>query len=228
MIELNLFKRVNSMTNKPHIFGPQFSTFVRSVMLCCEEKEIEYSIGLSLDNTTIERKGEAHFEIHPFGKFPALIDGKNRIFETASICRYLDEKYSGIALQSSNIDENTIVDQWSAAISTYIDKILVRDYLLEFAFPKGENGTIRMEVIAEVEPQVLQALNKLELLIENNDFICGKQYSIADALLTPMLDYLSFLPVKDRIFQSVPKLNNYIQRMQQRPSGVKVLTHQAK
>ena len=36
-----------------------------------------------------------------------------------------------------------------------------------------------MEVLAETESQVLQALNKLELLIENNDFICGKQYSIA-------------------------------------------------
>lgn len=70
-----------------------------------------------------------------------------------------------------------------------------------------------MEVLAETESQVLQALNKLELLIENNDFICEKQYSIAGVLLTPMLDYLFFLPVKDRIFQSVPKLNNYIQRM---------------
>ncbi|WP_366944189.1 glutathione S-transferase domain-containing protein [uncultured Psychromonas sp.] len=78
------------------------------------------------------------------------------------------------------------------------------------------NLSDQVKVLVEAEPQVLQALNKLELLIENNDFICGKQYSIADALLTPMLDYLFFLPVKDCIFQSIPKLNNYIQRMQQR------------
>jgi len=214
------------MINKPHIFGPQFSTFVRSVMLCCEEKGIEYSVGLSINNEIIERQSQAHYAVHPFGKFPALIDGTNKIFETASICRYLDEKYLGTTLQPANIDEKIKVDQWSAAISTYIDKILVRDYLLEFAFPKGEDGAIRIDIVTEAEPHVLQTLKKLELLIADNDFICGKQYSIADALLTPILDYLFTLPVKDRLFQSLSKLNHYIQRMQQRPSGVKVLTHQ--
>ena len=214
------------MSNQVHIFGPQFSTFVRSAMICCEEKNINYTVGLSFADKTIERKSEAHFEIHPFGKFPALIDGENKLFETASICRYLDEKYSGVSLQPRDVYEKALLDQWSAAISTYIDKVLVRDYLLEFAFPKGKDGTIRMEIIAEVEPQVINTLEKLESLIADNEFICGKQYSIADVLLTPILDYLFFLPVKDRIFQSTPKLNNYIQRMQQRPSGLKVLTHQ--
>lgn len=216
------------MSNHIHIFGLQFSTFCRSIMLCCEEKNIQYTIGLSVGDKAIEHKSEAHFELHPFGKFPVLIDGENKLFETATICRYLDEKYSGTPLQSTDINTKAKIDQWSAAISTYIDKALVRDYLLEFAFPKGKDGTIRMEVIAEAEPQVINTLEKLELLLSDNEFICGKQYSIADALLTPILDYLFFLPIKDRLFQSVPKLNHYIQRMQQRPSGVKVLTHKAK
>jgi len=221
----NSFKRDKPMLNKPHIFGPHFSTFVRSVMLCCEEKGIEYSVGFSINNDMIERKSDAHYELHPFGKFPVLIDGKSNVFETASICRHLDEKYVGVALQPTDIDEKAMVDQWSAAISTYVDKTLIRDYLLEFAFPKGEDGAIRMDVVAEAEPHVLQTLKKLEFLLVDNDFICGKQYSIADALLTPMLDYLCTLPVKERLFQSTPKLEHYIQRMQKRPSGIKVLTH---
>lgn len=215
------------MSNTIHIFGPQFSTFVRSVMLCCEEKSIHYTVGLSIEGETIERNSKAHFNIHPFGKFPTLIDGENKVFETASICRYLDEQYSEVSLQPNDLKQKALVDQWSAAISTYIDKVLVRDYLLEFAFPKGKDGTIRMEIIEEVEPEVINTLEKLEVLIANNEFICGQQYSIADALLMPILDYLFFLPVKDRIFQTTPTLHNYIQRMQQRPSGIKVLTHQA-
>ena len=216
------------MSNHVHIFGLQFSTFCRSIMLYCEEKNIKYTIGLSIGDKTIELKSEAHFDLHPFGKFPVLIDGENTLFETATICRYLDEKYSGTPLQLTNINKKAIIDQWSAAISTYIDKALVRDYLLEFAFPKGKDGAIRMEVLAEAEPQVINILKKLELLLADNEFICGEQYSIADALLTPILDYLFFLPVKDHLFQSVPKLNHYTQRMQQRLSGVKILTHKAK
>lgn len=31
-----------------HILGPGFSTFVRGVRLCCEEKRLAYSYGMSL------------------------------------------------------------------------------------------------------------------------------------------------------------------------------------
>ncbi|WED27580.1 glutathione S-transferase family protein [Vibrio sp. DW001] len=213
------------MENSLHIFGPQFSTFVRTVMLCCEEKGIEYSVGLSSAGISIELKSEAHFALHPFGKFPVLIHGKNRVFETPSICRYLDTEFEGTELQPKDTTKKILVDQWSTAIAIYVDKILIRDYLLEFAFPKGKDGTIRREVIAEVEPRVIQALKDLEPLLTECDFICGEHYSMADALLTPMLDYLYTMPIKDHLFQSVPKLKNYIIRMQQRPSGIKVLTH---
>jgi len=222
------------MSDPVHIFGLPFSSFVRSVMLCCEEinreennneSNLKYTVGLSMADKTIELKSEEHFELHPFGKYPVLIDGSNKIFETASICRYLDEKFGNSLLQSTELNEKTTIDQWSAAIASYVDKTLVRDYLLEFAFPRGKEGRIRMEVIAEVEPQVVNILEKLELLLADKEFICSKQYSIADALLLPILDYLFFLPVSDKLFNSTPALKSYIQRMQKRPSSIKVLTH---
>jgi len=226
------------MSDPVHIFGLPFSTFVRSVMLCCEEisreqnsneeSKLKYTVGLSMGDKTIELKSADHFDLQPFGKYPVLIDGSIKIFETASICRYLDEKFGGTLLQSTELNEKTMIDQWSAAIASYVDKTLVRDYLLEFAFPRGKEGRIRMEVIADVEPQVINILEKLELLLADKAFICSKQYSIADALLIPILDYLFFLPVSDKLFNSTPELKSYIQRMQKRPSSIKVLTHRTK
>ncbi len=32
-----------------HIYGPQFSTFVRSVQLCCEEKGVSYTVGTQVN-----------------------------------------------------------------------------------------------------------------------------------------------------------------------------------
>jgi glutathione S-transferase len=206
-----------------HILGPQFSTFTRSVMLCCEEKEIRYSHGFNFDNQEVERNGETHLSLHPFGKMPVLIHGDRKIFETATICRYLDSEFDGSVLQPKDNYACAIADQWSAAISQYIDQTIVREYLLEFAFPKGKNGQIRSDQIAKVQPHVLAMLNILEKQIGSASFICSGQYTIADALLTPILDYLVKLPTAPKLFESYPILMDYAIRMQQRQSGRNVL-----
>lgn len=82
-----------------HIFGPQFSTFVRSVQLCCEEKGIAYTVGTCVNDQNVEFKGAQHLEWHPFGKVPVLLHGDRHLIETASICRYLDAAFEGPALQ---------------------------------------------------------------------------------------------------------------------------------
>ena len=146
------------MSNKPvHIYGPSFSNFVRTVMLVCEEKKISYTVGYEVNGTEIASKSDEHLNLHPFGKLPALITDDLILPETASICRYLDmhfNEHSEIQLQPKNPEEKAYHDSLCAIISIDIDKALMRDYLLEFAFPKGEDGNIRFEKVKKYQPQV--------------------------------------------------------------------------
>lgn len=205
------------------ILGPQFSNFVRSVQLCCEEKGVSYQLGMQLDGNEIAFKSDQHLALHPFGKVPVLKHGERTLIETATICRYIDNAFDGVSLQSDDLYQQALVDQWSHIIAGYIDQALVREYLLEFAFPKGEGGSIRMEKVAEQQPNVINMIRLLDKQIADNAFICGEQYTIADALLTPMLDYLEGLPHSAVLLPPESQLHAYLQRMRQRESGKKVL-----
>ncbi len=205
------------------VLGPQFSNFVRSVLLCCEEKGVSSSYGLAFDGVEIPFKSEAHFALHPFGKVPVLKHENRYLIETATICRYIDNVFPGTSLQPEDLYERASVDQWSHLIAGYIDQALVREYLLEFAFPKGENGAIRMDVVAQQQPKVMEVLQLLETQLAEKAFICGERYTIADALLTPMLDYIAGLPHGETLISPQSSLYGYVQRMRERPSGQKVL-----
>ena len=118
-----------------HIFGPAFSTLARSVRLYCEEKGLAYTHGLILDGEQVQLRSPEHLRLHPFGKVPVLLDGEARVFETTSICRYLDAAYPDTSLQPTEPLSRAEVDQWSGALALYIDQVLVRRYLLLVASP---------------------------------------------------------------------------------------------
>ncbi|MFC0336280.1 glutathione S-transferase [Kushneria avicenniae] len=206
-----------------HIFGPQFITFVRSVQLCCEEKGIPYTVGTCVSGEDIAFRGTQHLEWHPFGKAPVLLHGERHLYETATICRYLDAMFEGPALQPEDPWQRAQVDQWAATLSLYIDQVLVRDYLLEFAFPKGEGDTVRMERIKEVEPEVKRMLALLEAQLEGSEYLVTDAFTIADAIAAPMIDYVFNLPVAASMTAEAPLLKAYLQRLRERRSAKGVL-----
>lgn len=207
------------MTDAVHIVGPRFSTMVRSVMLCCEEKGISYSVGLN-SQTMKENAARA---LHPFTRIPILLHGDFHLYETGPICRYLDRAFSGVALQASDVLQQAKEEQWTQVLSLYIDELIVRKYLLEFAFPKGEQGAIRQEVIAQNTQGTIDALSVIEEQLGSQEFLCGDTFSTADAVLIPMLDYLKNLPTATQLFKDHPKGAAYILDMQQRDSCKRVL-----
>jgi glutathione S-transferase len=78
-------------------------------------------------------------------------------------------------------------------------------------------------MLARAESQVEATLAILDAQLGERAFICGDRYSIADALLTPMLDYLSDISRPASWLERWPRLRNYLDCMQSRPSGRAVL-----
>lgn len=211
--------------NPVHIYGPRFSNFVRSVMLVCEEKQLAYTVGFEVDGSNVDFKGEQHLKWHPYGKIPVLLEGKLAIPETASICRYLDE--DGQLQPQQNNQVHAQHDALCALISINIDKALVRDYLLEFAFPKGENNSIRFDVVKEAQPKAAATIAIIEKILQEETALTSKEFTIADALLAPMLHYISCLPAGFDLIADYPNVGQYLTNIMTRPSCQKVLTAKA-
>lgn len=205
------------------IIGMQFSTFVRSVQLCCEEKGIPYTIGSEFNGQLIKPGTPELFALHPFGKIPVLVHGDRQLIETASICRYLDAAFAGPALQPEEPWLRAQVDQWTALLALYIDQVIVRRYLLEFVFPKGEDGSVRQEVVDAAKPELTRILTLLDEQLAEGTFLVGDTFTIADAIAAPMLDYLSGLPAAEGFLVDLPRLVAYVDRLRKRPSAAKVL-----
>jgi len=213
-------------TNSVHIYGASFSNFVRTIMLVCEEKQVPYTVGFEVNNAEVKYKSDAHFGLHPFGKFPVLLSGELILPETASICRYIDNNFNEnnkVQLQPNNPVDKARLDALCALISIDVDKVLVRDYLLEFAFPKGKDGAIRIEQVQKAQPQVAKTLSVITQLIEDqNSLLTGQNFTIADALLAPMLAYLSGLPADFNLLPDYPVVECYLAQLMARPSCQKV------
>ncbi|WP_163831359.1 glutathione S-transferase family protein [Spartinivicinus ruber] len=206
------------MSPQVQIYGPNFSSFVRSVRLVCEEKGISYTTGFTVNGKEVPFKSDEHFKLHPFGKLPVLVHDGATICETVAICRYLDQVFPGPELQPADPVMRAKHDQWCSLIAGDIDQAIVRHYLLEIAFPKGENGAIRVDKLQAAEPGVEKALIVLSHQLTDQQYIVGDSFTIADALLVPILDYLVKLPDSNRLVGGHKVLQDYLKRVAERQS----------
>ena len=105
---------------------------------------------------------------------------------------------------------------------TSVDASLVRNYILPIA---GPNHSITRDTetleIARLEAE--QTLAILDTQLGEQFFFCTEHWSIADALLTPMLDYLMLITEPAGLLSQWPRLRDYLERMRTRPSGCAVL-----
>lgn len=219
---------MNTATDNIDIIGPSYSNFVRSLMIICEEKGITYTVGREHDGNNIALHSVEHFALHPYGKVPIVRHKQQYLIETASIARYLDTLTNTVALQPSAPLERARCDQWCAMISIYIDQAIMRKYLVELVFPKGENGQPRFDKIEQAKPDVIKALEVLSTQLADNSYICGETFTLADALVLPILDYLDNAPDAFKLLHNDSPLGHYLQRQRTRPSVQRALLDKPK
>ncbi|MCQ4255505.1 glutathione S-transferase family protein [Stutzerimonas stutzeri] len=204
-----------------HIFGPGFSTLVRSVRLYCEEKGLTYTYGMHLNGFPVSWRSEAHRALHPFGKVPVLLHGSTAIFETMAIFRYLDAAHPERSPTHAPATQ-MLLEQWSSALVTSVDASLVRNYILPIVGP-NQSTPIDAKTLEVARLEAERTLSILDAQLGERAFFCAEHWSIADALLTPMLDYLTLITEPANLLSQWPRLRDYLGRMRTRPSGCAVL-----
>ncbi len=195
------------------LLGDARSTYTRTARMALAEKGVAYALHTCGPNTP------DILAVHPFGKIPALRDGEITIWETEAIVNYLDECFdTGVRLRPGSIMERTRASQWVSSINSYLYDTMVRRFVLQIIFPKGEGGSPDRAVIDKALAEMTGQFGALDKSYGAHDFLAGSSLSAADLLLAPILAYVHAMAQGGVVMAQYPKVVRAHQAICQRSS----------
>ncbi|MBV9834241.1 MAG: glutathione S-transferase family protein [Alphaproteobacteria bacterium] len=204
----------------PTLFGAAYSVYTRSARLTLAEKGIDYRF----DEVDIFAPGgppAAHLQRQPFGKIPAFEHDALRLYETAAICRYVDEAFDGPALQPATPAGRAVMAQVIGICDSYLYRAGVWDIYVERIGVPKRGGTSDEAKIDKAIPTVRKALQEMARLSGDRPFIAGPDLSLADLHAYPMTTLLRLAPEGRDLLVGVPAIEAWHQRISARASSVK-------
>jgi len=203
------------------LYGIKLSPYVRSVMMAFEEKGVDYVL-TPPGETPDALKSPAYLKIHPFGRVPALKNESVTLFETAAICRYIDEAFDGPALLPATPEGRAVADQWMCALSCYILAQAINGYAIHFVRAMRDNKTLERE-FAETEcAKIADHMAILNTRLGDVPYLAGAALTIPDIMLAPTIQSLAQMPGTDEIINGQGNINAWYDRVKERPSFRKV------
>jgi glutathione S-transferase len=193
------------------IIGAPQSNFVWVTRIACEEKGVPYTL------VPVRPHTPEVDAIHPFGKIPVMRHGDFVLCESRAICSYIDRMFDGPSLVPADPRLAAQTEQWISLINTVIDPTVTRRYLRAYVFPQTPDGSPNRAMIDESLPDLQRHLAVLERAVANG-YLVGRDFTLADADLVPILHYLRMTPEAGAIIASSAALDGYLVRHMARPS----------
>ena len=187
-------------------YGTPASTYVRTVRLLLAEANIKdyelKDIGIfNGDNET-----DAYLAKHPFGKVPTVeIDGI-KIYETAAITYYINQKLAGAKFAPPDLLSQTKMYQVISIIDNYLYPPAVGTIVIQNLIVPSQGGQTDKEKVENAIAPTKKALEAIEKLFIGSPFLVGSLISIADFYLIPIFIYLEQTPQFETVTANTPKL----------------------
>lgn len=187
-------------------YGTPQSTYVRTVRLLLDEANIDYDlkdIGIfNGDNET-----EEYLAKHPFGKVPTVeIDGI-KVYETAAITYYINQKLAGGKFAPPDVLGQTRMRQIMAIVDNYLYPPAVGTIVIQNLIVPDQGGETDRQAVEDAIAPTIKALKAIEDLVDGSPFLVGSMISIADFYLIPIFIYLEQTPQFEAVTAHTPKLN---------------------
>src|SRR5262249_27988674 len=136
----------------------------------------------------------------------------------SAILRYIDGAFDGPALVPGGLRDRTKCEQWVSSVSCYFYDSMVRRYILQYVFPKGEGGKPDRGVIDGGLKDMRPQLAALDKAYGASDFLAGTAISMADLFVAPIVAYLGKFPESKELLAGVPNVTRAAAAVQKRPS----------
>lgn len=194
------------------LLGDARSTYTRTARMGLAEK------GVACTLQTCAPHSPEVLALSPFGRIPVFRDGDFGLFETSAILRYVDESFDGPSLLPGTLAERARCEQWVSATNAYLYDTMVRRYVLQFIFPRGEGGQPDRGVIDAAVKEMPAQLAALDRACEQSDFLAGASVSLADLFVAPILAYVERMPEGKALLAATPHLTRSQSRVRERAS----------
>jgi len=182
------------------LIGDPRSTYVRAVRMALAEKGLDYTYDPAPPHS------DQVNAISPYGRVPVFRDGDNGLFETTAILRYIEESFDGTPLVGSNAEVRAEMEQWVSMINCHGYDAMVRRYVLQYVFPKGEGGAPDRKTIDAALPEIEMLLGAVDKAYSTRNYLAGNALTMADLLLSPIVFYLQMFPESKMILEKFPNL----------------------
>lgn len=193
------------------IIGFARSNFVRTVRMVAEEKGVAYEHVPEMPHSDVIKA------LHPLGQIPAMRHDGFELFESMAIAHYIDRVFDGAEMIPADAQAAALVNQWASFVQTSVDRLILRQYVVQYLFNKDADGNV---VRTEID-QAVKRFPKMFGVLDNaikNGFLAGGTFSVADCFLMPILAGAQMFPEGKEAFDGAPNLKAYFEAHAQRPS----------
>ena len=201
----------------PIVYGPSYSTYVRTVRLALIEKGVEYDLE-HVGMLQGEHQKPDFLARNPFGKVPAFAHDGFGLYETSAITRYIDRAFPGPALQPADVKQLARMDQIVGIVDSFAYGSIIGKLVWQRMVTPMLGGTPDDAIVAESIPQVEKALAELAKLMGAGPWFAGASMSLADLFLAPVFAYFSGTPEAAGLMAAHPALVAWWAAMSVRPS----------
>lgn len=205
------------------LFGLSRSVYTRIARLTLEEKSVPYLLE-EVEIFGPDGVPASHFERHPFGKIPVLRHGELSLYETAAICRYVDEAFDGPGLQPAAVLGRARMTQIIGLLDSYAYRPMVWGVFVQRVRLPLSGSTTDEALVSASLVQSRLALRALASLVGDTPFLAGAEISLADLHAYPMLRYFALAPEGAAAIDEHRALAEWLARMAVRQSVVRTIT----
>ena len=193
------------------IIGIPQSNYVWAVRMVCEEKGVPY------EHKPDRPHSPAVDAIHPFGKVPVMRHGDIELCESKAIATYIDRTFGGPKVIPGDPKLAAQVEQWVSLGNTEFDKLMIRQYVVGYVFPK-EPGKPNMAAIGAAAEKMKPQIEVLDRAVGKTGHLVGDGFTLADINILPMLFYVNRFEEGKAMLGGAKNLSAYMQRHFARPS----------
>jgi glutathione S-transferase len=193
------------------IIGAPQSNYVWAVRMACEEKGVTYDLKPERPHAPPVAA------IHPFGKIPVMRHGDVELCESKAIVSYIDRVFDGPKVIPEDPALGAKVEQWVSLGNVEFDKVMIRQYVVGYVFPK-EAGKPDMAAIGRAAEAMKKQVEVLDGAVAKTGHLVGDGITFADINILPMLFYARRFEEGKALFAAAPNLTAYMERHFARPS----------
>jgi glutathione S-transferase len=202
---------------EPVLYGADYSVHTRIARLALAEKGVAYRFE-TVDVFAPGGPPAAYLARHPFGRIPAFAHGEVALYEAAAITRYVDEAFTGPALQPPDPAARARMTQVISLLNSYAFRPLVLDLYVQRVSVARRGGTPDEACIAAALPECERCLAAVAAMQGESNFLVDNSPTLADLHAAPMLAYARLAPEGAAMLARHANLAAWWQRIEARPS----------